>query len=80
MQVPVQIEFFEANDEKYRIARALKVDTVDGFPTVMEASMENLKTGSKTVMRYNQVTYNIGVPDEVFSERFMRAPPKEYLR
>lgn len=78
--VPVQIEFFEAGGEKYRVARALKVDTVQGFPTVLEASMENLKTGSKTVMRYSQVNYDLGIPEEVFSERYMRAPPREYLR
>jgi hypothetical protein len=78
--VPVQIEFFEASGEKYRVARALKVDTVQGFPTVLEASMENLKTGSKSVMRYSQVNYDLGIPEEVFTERFMRTPPREYLR
>ncbi len=78
--IPVQIEFFAAGDRKYRVARALKVDTVQGFPTVLEASMENLETGSKTVMRYSSVNYDLGIPEEVFSERYMRAPPREYLR
>ena len=78
--VPVQIEFFAAGGEKYRVARALKVDTVQGFPTVLEASMENLKTGSKSVMRYSQVNYDLDIPAEVFTERFMRMPPRDYLR
>jgi hypothetical protein len=78
--IPVQIEFFAPGDQKYRVARALKVDTVQGFPTVLEASMENLETGSKTVMRYSSVNYDLGIPEEVFSERYMRAPPREYLR
>ncbi len=78
--IPVQIEFFETSGEKYRVAKALKVETVQGYPTVTEASMENLKTGSKTVMRYSQVAYDVGVPEEVFTERYLRAPPRDYLR
>jgi len=78
--IPVQIEFYDRNGEKYRVAKALKVETIQGFPTVTQASMENLKTGSKTEMRYSQVNYNIGLPEDVFSERYLRAPPIKYLR
>jgi hypothetical protein len=78
--IPVQIEFFDRSEVKYRVAKALKVDTIQGFPTVLEASMENLKTGSKTLMKYRQVNYDIGVPEDVFSERYLRSPPVQYLR
>lgn len=78
--IPVQTIFFDANGEKYRVATALKVETIQGYPTVTEASMENLKTGSKTLMRYSQVNYDIGLPEEVFTERYLRAPPVQYLR
>lgn len=78
--IPVQTEFFDKNGEKYRVARALKVETVQDRPTVTEAVMENLKTGSNTVLRYSQVSYDIGVPEDVFTERYLRAPPVDYLR
>ncbi|GAB3102537.1 outer membrane lipoprotein-sorting protein [Aestuariicella hydrocarbonica] len=78
--IPVQVEFFDKNNSKYRVSRALKVDDIDGYPTVTEASMENLNTGSKTLMRYSQVRYNIGLPDDVFTERYLRTPPRQYLR
>ncbi|MYM64106.1 outer membrane lipoprotein-sorting protein [Pseudomaricurvus sp. HS19] len=78
--IPVQVEFFDSKGNKYRESKALKVETIDGHPTVTEASMENLQTGSKTVMRYAQVGYDIGLPAEVFTERYLRAPPREYLR
>lgn len=78
--IPVQTEFYDRNGEKYRVARALNVETIQGKPTVTTASMENLKTGSKTEMRYSQVGYDIGLPEEVFSERYLRTPPREYLR
>jgi hypothetical protein len=78
--IPVQTEYFDANGEKYRVARALKVEAIEGHPTVVEASMENLKAGTSTLMRYSRVNYDIGLPEEVFSERFLRSPPTNYLR
>ena len=42
--------------------------------------MENLKTGSKTVMEYSDVEYDIGLPDDIFSERYLRKPPRQFLR
>ncbi|MEZ5481663.1 MAG: outer membrane lipoprotein-sorting protein [Porticoccaceae bacterium] len=45
-----------------------------------QSSMENLKTGTKTLMRYSQVNYDIEVPEEVFTERYLRSAPMNYLR
>ena len=40
----------------------------------------NLKTGSKTVMEYSDVEYDIDLPDDIFSERYLRKPPRQFLR
>jgi outer membrane lipoprotein-sorting protein len=78
--IPVQVEYYDAQGSKYRVATALKVDTIQGHATVTKASMENLKTGSKTVMEYSDVEYDIGLPDDIFSERYLRKPPRKFLR
>ncbi|MGR9108564.1 MAG: outer membrane lipoprotein-sorting protein [Gammaproteobacteria bacterium] len=78
--VPVQVEFFDKNGAKTRVAKALKVDTIQGYPTVTMASMENLATGSKTEMHYSDVAYDLGLEDELFSERYLRNPPIQQLR
>ena len=78
--IPVQVEYYDDQDNKYREAKALAVETIQGFPTVTKASMEDLRTGSKTIMQYRKVEYNIGLDDELFSERFLRKPPKKMLR
>ncbi len=78
--IPVQTEYFDSQGNKYRVARALKVETIQGYPTVTEAVMEDLDSGGKTRMRYNQVTYDIGMPEAVFTERYLRSPPRQYLR
>jgi len=78
--LPVKIEYFDKNGEKYREYSALGVETIQGFPTVTKASMKSLKTGSETVMSYSAVKYDLGLPDDIFTERYLRKPPREFLR
>ncbi len=78
--IPVQVEFFDSQDKKYRVAQALKVDTIQGYPTVTKSSMENLKTGSKTVMEYTSVKYDSDIPEDIFTERYLRKAPRKYLK
>lgn len=78
--IPVQVDYYDAQGTKYRVAKALKVDTIQDHPTVTKSSMENLQTGSKTVMQYSEVKYDLGIPDDIFTERYLRKPPRKYLR
>lgn len=78
--IPVKIEFYDKRGEKYREAAAEKVDTVQGYPTVTQGSMTDLKSGSKTVLTYSSVQYDIGLPEDIFTERYLRQPPMEYLK
>jgi hypothetical protein len=78
--IPVQISFYKEGGDKYREATALAVDTIDGFPTVTKAQMQSLETGSTTVMEYLSVEYDVGLPEDIFSERYLRSAPREHLR
>ncbi len=78
--IPVKTEYYDKTGRKYREYTAMKVETIDGFPTVTKSSMANLDSGSKTVMEYANVKYNVGLAEEIFQERYLRRPPREYLR
>ncbi|MFC1602350.1 outer membrane lipoprotein-sorting protein [Pseudomonadota bacterium] len=78
--IPVQVEYFDKAGVKYRIAKALGVKTIQGYPTVTKAAVENLKTGSKTVMEYTKVEYDVGLDDALFTERYLRKAPRKQLR
>ncbi len=78
--LPIQTEFFDKNGEKYKIYTALKVETIQNFPTITRSEAKNLKTGTRTVMEYSQVSYNIGLPEDIFRERYLRKAPRKYLR
>ncbi len=78
--LPIQVEYYNDKGDKYRIGKALKVETIQGHPTVTRASMENLRSGSKTVMDYQGVKYDLGLPESLFTERYLRKAPRKYLR
>lgn len=78
--VPVKVEFFDRNGDKYRVYETKKVEYVQDFPTITESRMQDLRSGGETVVRFDAVRYGIGLPEQVFNERYLRHPPKQYLR
>ena len=78
--LPVKTEYYDDQGQKIRSYTALKVEMIDGFPTVTAASMEDHRTGGKTLMNYSAVKYNVGLPDNIFTERYLRKAPRKYLR
>ncbi|KAF0092993.1 MAG: hypothetical protein E1N59_3250 [Puniceicoccaceae bacterium 5H] len=77
--LPVKTEYLNAQGKVYRTYQALKVETIEGIPTVTESKMADQERGGSTTLRYPRVQYNLGLEDELFTERFLRNPPRELL-
>ena len=78
--VPVKIEYYDDRGDKYREYTALKVETIQGYPTVTQSSMKDSHMGGETLLQYRDVQYDIGIPEDIFTERYMRNPPMQYLK
>ena len=78
--LPVKIAYLDDKGEQYRLYEVLKVATVQGYPSISQARMKDLRTKSETNIRYSDVKFDIGLPEEIFSERYLRNPPRKYLR
>lgn len=78
--IPVKTEYFDDNGEIYRTYTAKAVDVIEGFPTVTQSEMADSRMGGSTVLTYQTVNYNIDLPDDVFTERYLRTPPRKYVR
>ncbi len=78
--IPVQVDYFDKQGTKYRQAKALKVETIQGYPTVVKSVMKDLREGGQTLLEYSDVTYDIGLPESIFTERYLRSPPRQYLK
>jgi len=78
--LPRKAEYYDKNGKLYRIVEATLVETIQGFPTVTESVVKDLNTGGSTVNKFTDVEYNIGLNENIFTERFLRRPPREVTR
>ncbi|AKJ63584.1 outer membrane lipoprotein-sorting protein [Kiritimatiella glycovorans] len=76
----VQSKYYDDRDEVYRTYTAESVETIDGHPTVVRARMSDERLGGHTTAEYSGVRYDVGLPDDIFTERYLRKAPIEYLR
>ena len=77
--VPMKMEFYDKKNKLYRVIESKTVETIQEFPTVVKSVVSNLKTGSKTEMEFSNVKYDINLKD-IFTERYLRRPPREAMR
>ncbi|SFM66150.1 outer membrane lipoprotein-sorting protein [Thermodesulforhabdus norvegica] len=78
--LPMKAEYLDKNGKLYRRMTVEDVSVIQGFPTVIKAKMEDLNSGGYTEMRFRSVKYNVNVPEDIFSERYLRRPPRQYIR
>lgn len=78
--LPRKAEYYDRQDKLYRRVEALKVETIQGYPTVMESAVYDLNSGGKTINTFSEVEYDIGLNERIFTERFLRRPPREVVR
>ncbi len=76
--IPVKVEF-EKDGNVYRTGEARKVETLQGYPTVTQAVMKDTNMGTETTLDYLKVEYDVDLPENIFTERFMRRAPRQHL-
>jgi outer membrane lipoprotein-sorting protein len=75
--LPVKAEYLDKNGNLFRRVEAVKVETVQGHPTVVESRVDDLARGGHTVNTFSNIQYDTGLKEMIFTERFLRRPPRE---
>jgi len=78
--LPMRTAYQRESGEIYRRMEVTKVETIDGYPTGTEVRMQDLDSGGETITQFRYSEYDVGLPDDIFSERSLRNPPREWLR
>ncbi len=86
--MPMKMEYFDKSDTLYRTIESVKVEDITAkegekevvYPTVTESVVKDFKTGSTTTMTFSDIQYNLGLADDLFTERYLRRPPREAMR
>jgi hypothetical protein len=78
--LPLKEEFYDKQNEPYRQFEAQGVKEINGIMTITRRAMRNLKTGHHTEAVFQDIQYNLGITDNIFSERFLRKAPVEWVQ
>ena len=86
--MPMKMEYFDKENSLYRTIESKKVEMIKAddngrevvYPTVTESVVKDLRTGSTTEMKFSKVQYNLGIKNDIFTERYLRRPPREAMR
>ncbi|MBU1699854.1 MAG: outer membrane lipoprotein-sorting protein [Candidatus Eisenbacteria bacterium] len=79
-RLPLKEEYFDKKDEMIRLFTADEIKEIDGFSTVTTRTMKDLKRDHHTVVTFSEVKYNVGVEPDIFAERYLKNPPREYIK
>lgn len=77
--LPMKIEYTNQAGDLYRRVEVFEVEEIGGYPTVVTSRVSDLLGGGQTDMQFRYIRYDIGLPEEVFTERSLRTPPREWL-
>lgn len=78
--LPLYEQFFNGKGKLMRRFRAEIVEEIDGILTVTRRSMENLKKKRKTTVEFSNVAYNVGLTADLFTERYLKSPPRKFIK
>jgi hypothetical protein len=73
------MDYFDESNEVYRRIEALDVEDIDGHWTVTRMRVQDLRSGGETISEFTDVEYDVGIPADVFTERTLRNPPRQWL-
>jgi outer membrane lipoprotein-sorting protein len=75
--MPIKAEYLDREGQLYRVVEALEVKDIQGYPTVIRSRVRDLASGGQTVSEFSRITYDIGLKERIFTERYLRRPPRE---
>lgn len=78
--LPVKGEYYNDKNELIRTIEALAVETIQGHPTVVKSVARDLLRKGETAMEFTNVKYDIGLTDDIFTERYLRQPPTQWIK
>lgn len=80
--LPAYTWYYDEAGRKYRryAVTKWKYDDEYGYPIVETAEMTDDRLGTTTTLEYSDVRFNIALPENLFTERFLKRTPYKYLK
>ena len=73
-------EYYDQRGTLYRTYTANGVTEIGGYQTVTHRTMTDLTKEHRTEVVFESVEYDVGLDDDLFTERSLRRPPNKWIR
>jgi hypothetical protein len=77
--LPTKMEYIDDGGEMYRRIETLDVGEFGGYPTVTRTQVSDLRSGGTTLAEFQNVEYDLGIPQNIFAERTLRSPSRRWF-
>lgn len=77
--LPYQEDYYKG-DEVVKQMKAEEISDADGIMTITHRTMKDLKADRITHVIFENIDYNVGVKDDIFTERYLKNPPMQYIK
>lgn len=77
--LPLRGVYYNSSGEKQRELTVEEVKDIQGFATPVTMIANDFERGGNTVITYSLVEYNIGLEDDIFTERSLKRPPRKFI-
>jgi outer membrane lipoprotein-sorting protein len=78
--LPLKEEYYDKRDKLFKTFIADKVEEIEEIPTIMQRTMTNVQKGHRTEVTFEEVNYDTGLKDDIFSERYLRSAPRKWIK
>jgi hypothetical protein len=78
-RLPLREEYYDHKEQLERVFEAVEVVEIDGVNTVTHRRMTNVQKEHVTDVIFADVEYDVGVETSLFTERYLKAPPRGLL-
>ena len=67
--MPLKLKFYDQNDKLHKVMTNSNYRNIDSHLTPEKIIMRDVQAGTKTILRLDNVKYNIELPDRIFTTR-----------
>ncbi|MDO8748001.1 MAG: outer membrane lipoprotein-sorting protein [Candidatus Omnitrophota bacterium] len=78
-RLPLKVEHYDLKGKIYKVYETQEIQTIQGVPTITKALMKDLENERYTEINMKEVSYNAGITSDIFQERLLRRPPRQWI-
>lgn len=72
--LPLKVIFYDKSNTKWKELIVHKMQNIQGYWTVMDSTMTDLKTNGSTQLTVEKIKYDIGIPEKQFNKQSLENP------